>query len=182
MNIFGLFDSDPDHLTIGGVEFVKLDSLSESSHLEDNDTKDVCDGVNLVATLYDSKQSSDYHNWHPNVLKADKLKEFDQLYRSKKIHQISHRYLKHIGFKFGKILERTIDFKEDLILVSMKIKQYETQQEKEIKKNPPAIKDGTASADTKTAGDLKSNQAETEKSKVDGILRLIDNGLKRLWE
>lgn len=178
----GIFDNDPPFFKIGDIEFVKLVSLTESSHLEKDTTEDVCDGVNVVAWLYDSKQASDWHNWHPDITKATKLRAFDQLYRSKAIHRIEHRYLKQISFMYGKIVERTIEVQEDLIIVSMKIKQYKTSQEKETMQNPPILSDGTDSEQTPTATNLKDNQAEVEASKINTILKTIDNMLKSLWD
>ncbi len=177
-----VFNSDPKRLKIGGLEFIKVVAMTESSHLENAGSEDVCDGVNIVAWLYDNSQASDWHNWHTEEDKKAKLKAFDKLYRDAFVYQIEHKYLLQIGFKYGKIIRRSIEVQEDLIIVSMNIEQWETYHEKKIKKTPPVLSDGSDSSQAPKATSMKENQAQEEATKTNGLLKMFDDLLKKVWD
>ncbi|MCP4691989.1 MAG: hypothetical protein GY859_28345 [Desulfobacterales bacterium] len=173
---------EPKRLKIGDLEFEKVVSMRETGHREKKGSGDVwvCDGVRVVAWLYDNSQARDAQVWDDDKTKIEKLAEFNELSQADTIHEILHSALNAIDFRFGKFLSRDIEVQPGLIIVSMMLQQYASKQEKQAERSPPALATpGTDAADAATA---KDSQGETEKKASNEFLRKIDDGLGTLFD
>lgn len=162
-------------MTIGDLEFPKITGLSGADHLEENETKNVSDNIKMTAWLYSESQRNDFHNWESEIDFTEKLKEFEQLYHSKEIHDIVHAGLNALGIRFVKLVRKSWEFQEDVVVVSMDLKPYNTKEEKELKRNPPALKDAGTTEDTQTSSAYKSSQGEQEKGLLFDLLKKADD-------
>lgn len=186
MSFFSIFGEETKTLTLGGMgnqlEFHTVIALQESSRLENNGTVAKSQGARAVVWLYNDDRSVDYHNWDPNVKREEKLRQFDELYQSKKIVPVLHTDLNAIGFNFAKLIERQVEIQEDLIVLSFLMEQHLSLEDKQRKQEPPKLADSGDPSVTETALLTKSNQGAAENAETNSLLARLDQYAKTLWE
>lgn len=175
-----------DYLEIWGdaelIYFDHIEAITGGNHLEESETKAVDDNFHFVIWLCDDSQGANYHTWHTDIKKEDKLKAFLRVYNEKKIYPVQNETLAAAGIKYARIIRYSIEHQEDLIILSIDLAPKQTLEEKKQKRNKPVLKEAKKTEDTKTATESKKNQAEEEQTAVNEWLKKIDDMLKKFYE